>query len=133
MNGWPFVHKEYPGVQSPDTKASAPVQRHILMDTLLLTCHFLFEQKQLSLQSPCSGMLWVLLTGSDLFTQPRDKVGLQAHPGATVTTATFLSHTTLPASPRTRWCCWQSPLSTPQYRRRCVWSSMCSGSWPRPH
>lgn len=69
------------------------------MDTLLLTCHFLFEQKQLSLQSPCSGILWVLHTGSDLFTQPRDKVGLQAHPGATVTTATFLSHTTPPLHP----------------------------------
>ena len=66
------------------------------MDTLLLTCHFLFEQKQLSLQTPCSGGLWVLLTGSDLFTQPRDKVGLPAHPGATPTT-TFAAHA--PPSP----------------------------------
>ncbi len=64
------------------------------MDTLLLTCHFLFEQKQLSLQTPCSGGLWVLLTGSDLFTQPRDKVGLPAHPGATLTTITTTTTTT---------------------------------------
>lgn len=55
-------------------------RRHILMDTLLLTCHFLFEQKQLSPQTPCSGGLWVLLAGSDLFTQPRDKSGSPSSP-----------------------------------------------------
>lgn len=64
------------------------------MDTLLLTCHLLFEQKQLSLQTACSGGLWVLLTGSDLFKQPRDKAGLPAHPGAIRTTTT--STTTIP-------------------------------------
>lgn len=55
------------------------------MDVLLLSCHFLFEQKQLSLQTPCSGGPWLLLSGSDLFTQPRDKVALPARPGATST------------------------------------------------
>ena len=70
------------------------------MDMLLLTCHFMFEQKQISLQTPCSRDLGVLLTGSDLFTQPLDKVALLAHPGATPsppsppfppsTTSTFL-------------------------------------------
>lgn len=50
------------------------------MDTLLLTCHFLFEQKQLSPQTACSGGLWVLLAGSDLFTQPRDKSGSPSSP-----------------------------------------------------
>lgn len=101
------------------------------MDTLLLTCHFLFGQKQLSLQTPRSRGLWVLLTGSDLFTQPRDKVSLAAHPGAT--SPLSLHMPPYPPShqiPRTRWCCWQrlEPLST--LRQRCVWIPHAQGISP---
>lgn len=79
----------------PGTNSARGQQRHadgrVLTDTLLLTCHFLFGQKQASLQTPRSGGLWALLLGRDLFTQPRDKVGLLVHPGATITASTFPS------------------------------------------
>lgn len=111
-----------------------------LMDTLLLTCHFLFEQKQLSLQTPCSGGLWVLLAGGDLFTQPRDKVGLPAHPGATLTTTTSTttttSHLPLPLAPSDT----QDLMvllvkaGAPQYPPSEVrLEPPCSGSRPMPH
>lgn len=102
------------------------------MDTLLLTRHFLFEQKQLSLQTPCSGCLWLLLKGSDLFTQPRDKVGFPTHPGATPIPSTPHVPPLQPPLqlPKTWWCCWWrlEPLST--LHPRCVWSPCAQGFGP---
>lgn len=101
----------WPGTNSARGKQRPFLWRangHILTDTLLLTCHFLFEQKQVSLQTPRSSGLWVLLLGRDLFTQPRDKVGLLVHPGATITTTTFPSRA--PAQP--------SSLHPPPYPTR---------------
>lgn len=107
-----------------------------LMDTLLLTCHFLFEQKQLSLQTPHSGGLWVLLTGGDLFTQPQDKVSLLAHPGATPTTtnSTFLPHAPLLAPSDIQDLVLLVEDVAPQFppSEVCL-EPPCSGSWPRPH
>lgn len=116
---------------------------HILTDTLLLTCQFLFEQKQVSLQTPCSSGLWALLLGRDLFTQPRDKVGLLVHPGATITTTTFpftcapakpSFHPPLSSSPhqvpRTGRCCRWRPGLLGSLRQRCVWSPCAQGVGP---
>lgn len=119
-------------------------RRHILMDTLLLTCHFLFEQKQLSPQTPCSGGLWVLLAGSDLFTQPRDKSGSPSSPWSNTHQQQHHSpHSHAvppppsdplrapPPTPRTGRCSWWS-LSTASIRGASG-APLCSGSRPRPH
>ena len=94
QNRRPMRVPAWPGTSSAGGKQRLflwHANRRILTDTRLLTCHFLFEQKQVSLQTPCSSGLWVLLLGRDLFTQPRDKVGLLVHPEATITTTTFPS------------------------------------------
>lgn len=99
------------------------------MDVLFLTCHFMFEQKQLSLQTPCSTGLWVLLTGTDLFTQPLDKMPLPAHPGATPTiTAPPVPppslHYSLP-TPRSWWYL-LAEANAPQYSHS-EWSPLALG------
>ncbi|TNN89526.1 hypothetical protein EYF80_000129 [Liparis tanakae] len=141
------VFSEHPGTNSKhkslDSEQTADV---FLTDTLLLTCHFLFEQKQLSLRTPCSGGLWVLLAGCDLFTQPRDKVGLPAHPGATPTpktTTTLPPHTplsplpllpSLPPSDTHDLMVLLASAGAPQYPPSEVrLEPRCSGNWPRPH
>ncbi|CAB1416336.1 unnamed protein product [Pleuronectes platessa] len=75
--------------------------------------------------TPYSEGLWVLLTGSDLFTLPRDKVGLPAYPWSN-THRTCPSRTPL-HMPRTRRCCrWRpGPLGT--LHLRCVWSPRAPG------
>lgn len=51
-----MVISDYPGINSRNKSFYLHANsRHVLMDTLLLTCHFLFEQKQLSLQRGPAG------------------------------------------------------------------------------
>lgn len=109
-------------------------RRHILMDTLLLTCHFLFEQKQLSPQTPCSGGLWVLLAGSDLFTQPRDKSGSPSSPWSNTHQQQHHSPhshavppplSSPPANTQDRTLFLMEPLNA--LHQRCVWSPLVLG------